>query len=359
MSNHTGGTEVRGRVEATTSAAGYTGDTYCVGCNTKIKDGETIPKKDNGASGDDNSSSENSSNTGGNNSRGSDSDTSSIPVTVPVSGDEKTIRVDAAVSGTTATIGNVDLSKLDTVIGNDVKTGVVTIDFSVLDKKVDTVKLPANVVKQIAKAVNDPNNDAESLEIVLTDGTSIEFDAKALNEKTAQANGTDITISIKRTTESILNNKQQQAVGSRPAWDINVTSGNNKISDMGGKVTVYAPYELYSGEQAGGIVVYYVDGNGNRECCETSYDPVKKRVNWKTDHFSVYMIGYDESKVNTGMGGEAVPAYVICTVRKGDTLWAVSRKYGCTVSKIMAVNSDLIKNSNLIYTGWQLKIPQD
>lgn len=44
-SNHTGGTEVRGRVEATTSADGYTGDTYCKGCNTKIATGESIPKK--------------------------------------------------------------------------------------------------------------------------------------------------------------------------------------------------------------------------------------------------------------------------------------------------------------------------
>lgn len=49
-SNHTGGTEVRGRVEATTSADGYTGDTYCKGCNTKIATGESIPKKDSGDS---------------------------------------------------------------------------------------------------------------------------------------------------------------------------------------------------------------------------------------------------------------------------------------------------------------------
>ena len=49
-SNHTGGTEVRDRVEATTSADGYTGDTYCKGCNTKIATGESIPKKDSGDS---------------------------------------------------------------------------------------------------------------------------------------------------------------------------------------------------------------------------------------------------------------------------------------------------------------------
>lgn len=294
MTNHTGGTEVRDSVEATTSTEGYTGDTYCKGCNNKLADGKTIPKKDSGSSGG-SSSGGTSGGTGSGSSGGNT--TPSTSVTVPVSGEEKTIRVDSTVSGTTATIEDIDLSKLNTVIGNDVKTGVVTIDFSVLEKQIDTVKLPANVIKRIADAVKDPSNDAESLSIVLTDGTSIEFDEKALSKKTAQTNQTDITISIKRTTDSALSALQQQAVGSRPAWDIKLTSGGKNISDMGGVITLHTPYELRSGEQSNGIVVYYVDENGNRESCETSYDPVKKLISWKTSHLSVYMIGYDENRV--------------------------------------------------------------
>lgn len=290
MTNHTGGTEVRGSVEATTSTEGYTGDTYCKGCDTKLADGKTIPKKDSGSSGGGTSGGTGSGSSGGNT-------TPSTSVTVPVSGEEKTIRVNSTVSSTTATIEDIDLSKLNAVIGNDVKTGVVTIDFSVLEKQIDTVKLPANVIKRIADAVKDPSNDAESLSIVLTDGTSIEFDEKALSKKTAQTNQTDITISIKRTTDSALSALQQQAVGSRPAWDIKLTSGGKNISDMGGVITLHAPYELRSGEQSNGIVVYYVDENGNRESCETSYDPVKKLISWKTSHLSVYMIGYDENRV--------------------------------------------------------------
>ena len=299
MTNHTGGTEVRGSVEATTSTEGYTGDTYCKGCNNKLADGKTIPKKDSGSSGGSSTGGSSSGGTSGGTGSGSSggNTTPSTSVTVPVSGEEKTIRVDSTVSSTTATIEDIDLSKLNTVIGNDVKTGVVTIDFSVLEKQIDTVKLPANVIKQIADAVKDPSNDAESLSIVLTDGTSIEFDEKALSKKTAQTNQTDITISIKRTTDSALNALQQQAVGSRLAWDIKLTSGGKNISDMGGVITLHTPYELRSGEQSNGIVVYYVDENGNRESCETSYDPVKKLISWKTSHLSVYMIGYDENRV--------------------------------------------------------------
>ena len=299
MTNHTGGTEVRGSVEATTSTEGYTGDTYCKGCNTKLADGKTIPKKDSGSSGGSSTGGSSSGGTSGGTGSGSSggNTTPSTSVTVPVSGEEKTIRVNSTVSSTTATIEDIDLSKLNTVIGNDVKTGVVTIDFSVLEKQIDTVKLPASVIKQIADAVKDPSNDAESLSIVLTDGTSIEFDEKALSKKTAQTNQTDITISIKRTTDSALSALQQQAVGSQPAWDIKLTSGGKNISDMGGVITLHTPYELRSGEQSNGIVVYYVDENGNRESCETSYDPVKKLISWKTSHLSVYMIGYDENRV--------------------------------------------------------------
>lgn len=294
----------------------------------------------------------NTSDIGNSNNGSSNANIPPTPVTVPVSGDEKTIQLDAVVSGTTATIKNVDLSKLDTVIGDTVKNGVVTIDFSVL-KKVDNVKFPSNVVKQIAEAVNEPDNDAKDLEIVLANGTSIKLDAKMLGEKNVKANGVDITISIKRITGSSLNIKQKQAVGSRPALDINVTIGGKPISDMNGKVTVSAAYELKPGEHASGIVVSYVDANGNRQLCETSYDPIRKQVSWKTGSLSpssVYMIGYDESRVR---------AYVTYTVQKGSTLSMIAKKHGCTVADIMAANSGLIKNPNRIFVGWQLKIPQD
>ena len=312
---------------------------------------------------------------GGSSGGGSSSNTSSsstplpsTPVTVPVSGDEKTIQVNAAVRDTTATIQNVDLSKLNTVIGDTVKTGVVTIDFSAL-KKVDTVKLPSNVVNQFAAAVNDPSNHAKGLEIVLNNGISVELGAGVLGEKALQAKVSDITISSRPFTDSSLNSSlsnslngtlnslQMLAVGNRPAFDINITIGGKPIADIGGEVTVSASYELNPGEQSDGIVVYYVDENGSKQLCETSYDPIRKQVSWKTNPLSpssVYMIGYDEKKLVK----PDTDAYVTYTVQKGNTLSAIAKKHGCTVADIIAANSDLIKNPNRIHVGWQLKIPQ-
>jgi len=50
--------------------------------------------------------------------------------------------------------------------------------------------------------------------------------------------------------------------------------------------------------------------------------------------------------------------YMIYTVQAGDTLWAIAIKYNCSITEIVAANSDRIKNPNRIHTGWQLKIPQ-
>lgn len=215
-------------------------------------------------------------------------------IDIPISGDDETIHVGATVSGDTVTVDEIDMGQLDGILGSGVDTGTVTIDFSGLDStaSITTVELPANVVKEIAEAVNDPENDAESLEIVMPSGVSITFGADALSEKVSQADGADITISIESHEDADLTDAQKDAVGSRPAFDINVTSGGEHISNIGGKITIGAPYELKNNEKENGLVVWYVDNEGNRERCQGSYDPVNKRMNWETDHLSLYMIDY-------------------------------------------------------------------
>ena len=65
-----------------------------------------------------------------------------------------------------------------------------------------------------------------------------------------------------------------------------------------------------------------------------------------------------DSGNNTSAGAAASPATLDYTIKRGDTLGAIAKKYGCTVAELVAANSDLIKNPNRIYAGWKLKIPQ-
>lgn len=47
--------------------------------------------------------------------------------------------------------------------------------------------------------------------------------------------------------------------------------------------------------------------------------------------------------------------YTLYTVRRGDTLWGISRKFGTSINSIVALNG--IENPNLIYVGEVFKIP--
>ena len=238
-------------------------------------------------------------------------------VTVPVSAEEDkddshTVHVDAVVKDTTATVDTLDKDELDKVIKEQKDIGTITIDFSHLDSSdgngsdesaaepIDTVKIPVAVVHQIAEAAKDHDNDTEGLKIVLSEGVSIEFDAVALDNKADQLTSGEVTISVKPTDDADVTLKpaQDKTVGDRPAYDITVKSGDKTISDMGGTITLSAPYALKDGESAWGINVYYVDENGNKEWCKTSYDG--KTVTWETSHLSVYMI---EHEAYYGWGG--------------------------------------------------------
>lgn len=46
-------------------------------------------------------------------------------------------------------------------------------------------------------------------------------------------------------------------------------------------------------------------------------------------------------------------------VRQGDTLWKIAKKYGCSMAEIVSLNRELIRDPALIYSGWELKVPQD
>ena len=47
---------------------------------------------------------------------------------------------------------------------------------------------------------------------------------------------------------------------------------------------------------------------------------------------------------------------VYYTVKSGDTLSAIAKRYGVTVNSIMALNKSLIKNANVIRVGWKIRI---
>ena len=134
-----------------------------------------------------------------------------------------------------------------------------------------------------------------------------------------------------------------------------------------------------STKEGHGIEGWYYDNNGTETKWNFDTDTVKctmtLRAKW-TKNTTPIIPGnntnniVEQYKTDDSNSGEQtdreVPSpvvknttsYMTYTVQAGDTLWKIARKYNCSVTEIMAANSDRIKNPNRIHAGWQLKIPQ-
>lgn len=264
MNNHTGEIDVRGRIEPTTSTEGYTGDTWCLGCNTMIASGTTIPKKESGndqpstggnESGNDqpstggNESGSNQPSTGGNesgsnqpasgnNAGSTDSSTTSAPGTVPASGNN----------------------------GSTEKTP---------ESPAAEAEIPVYVIYTVQK------------------GDNLYTIAKKYGCTVAE-----------------------------------IVAANSDL--------IKKPNLIYVGWQ---LRIPQEETTGADNTIGTNDTP-------GTDNTTDTVLS-DNTK--TG----------IYVVERGDNLWAISRKCGCTVNEIIALNEELITNPNLIFPGWELKIPQN
>ena len=140
--------------------------------------------------------------------------------------------------------------------------------------------------------------------------------------------------------------------------------------------TLTAPASAKEGHSLDG---WYYDNNGTETKWNFDTDTVKctmtLRAKW-TKNTTPIIPGNDTNniveqyKTNDSNSGEQTdrevpspvvknaPSYVTYTVQAGDTLWAIARKYNCSITEIVAANSDRIKNPNRIHAGWQLKIPR-
>lgn len=65
----------------------------------------------------------------------------------------------------------------------------------------------------------------------------------------------------------------------------------------------------------------------------------------------------NSSNNSTQTNTSTTPSYKTYTIQKGDTLTAIAKKYGVSVSDLMTANTN-IKDKNKIYTGNTLRIPQ-
>ena len=194
-------------------------------------------------------------------------------VTVPVTGDENSVKVSATVSGSTATIEDIKDADLAKVTGGE----SVEIDLTGLKKDVDTAKIPTATVEKIGEQAG--------MSVKLTTAT-VSFDKTATQEISDQAKGNTVELVVDGIKEVSLNAVQKEAVQKLDTAliiDAYLVSGGTKLCTEGnggfngGKATVILPYELKSGSTAANYSVYYVAEDGTLEKLNAKYDSLHRK----------------------------------------------------------------------------------
>ena len=217
--------------------------------------------------------------------------------TVSLSGDDNSVSIGVTTKDGVATVAEPKAADLDKVIGAGVETGEVVIDMSSLNSSVDTATIPTKTFDAIEAAVTDASNDADELTIKLP-GSSVTFNAAALDAIADQATGSSISLEVSKDTVSKLATAQQNAVKAldvQDVYSITLTSGGKTISDFnGGSATVSVNYTLKAGQNAKGIVVWYVANDGTLTEVPATFSAGK--VTFTVSHFSNYVIAYDAER---------------------------------------------------------------
>lgn len=138
------------------------------------------------------------------------------------------------------------------------------------------------------------NTEVQCLTIV-SELLAISLDLTTIKEIYDQLEGSDIVLSGSEYDVELLSNKNKDFFANRGVFGFTITDGKNKVTEFnGGTVTVQIPYVLESNEKSSGIGVYYVELDDTLTLMSTSYNRNSEMVTFKTNHFSVYGIGYEE-----------------------------------------------------------------
>ncbi len=221
--------------------------------------------------------------------------------------------------------------------------------------------IPNAALKQIA-------TESKADVMVKSDLATLTFDQKAVETVNGAGSG-DVSINISKVDTTNLSNEVKAKVGDRPVYDFSVKTGNTTVSQFGGNVTVSVPYTLQAGEDADAIVVYYVNSTGELEPMRGHYSAATGTVDFVTDHFSQYAVGYNKVAFadvsNSAWYNDAVTfmaARGITTgtsegvfspnanLTRGQFLTMILRAYG--IDSLEAGADNFLDAGNTYYTGY-------
>ena len=162
----------------------------------------------------------------------------------------------------------------------------------VIEPKITEAVTQAAVVLQKSSLADLSAQTAAALWVQTPVG-SVMIPNGALDSIVSQAAGSTVTVTLKSVNHMTLTVGQQEAVGGKRVFDISILSGKDLITSFGNAaITISLPYALQSGEEASGVVVWYLSGEGRLQQMTAAYDTKAGLVTFLTPHLSHYVVGY-------------------------------------------------------------------
>ncbi len=101
--------------------------------------------------------------------------------------------------------------------------------------------------------------------------------------------GTSVALIVEKASADTMTDRQIATIGDKYAIIVELVSKDQKISNLGGKAEIGATPGYKS------VTVYYVADNGTRVPVESTYDENTGKVTFIVEHFSVYVMDWEEN----------------------------------------------------------------
>ncbi len=194
-------------------------------------------------------------------------------------------------SNSIASVTEKDIKEaIDDAKKNNQQNMTVVIPIETANNNMLTVTLPKEAINLLVK-------DNVKLEVSAKNSVNLEFDVQTLSYIGENGDG-ELVVDAQKQTQ--ISEQAQKVVGTRPAYDITLSwlkDGNkDNIEKLkGNKIKVSLPYTPSSQEVKENLHAVYINDRGEVQWLEdSSYNPKKGVVEFTTDHFSIYAVGYQE-----------------------------------------------------------------
>ena len=205
-------------------------------------------------------------------------------VTIPVSSNEGSVKVEATVKDGTASVQITD-AQIEEIASGKSDTGTVRMDVSSLDVK--AAAIPAKVI-----AAADKSGSIDGIQVALPTGT-VTLDKTAL--AAVSDKGGDVTVSVDRVDNAKLTETQKAVLGAQAETalvvDVTILASGEKVSAFGGgSIGVAVPYTPKANKDTSKLVVWFVKDDGSIEPKTGFYNAKTGKYEFQTEHLSQYML---------------------------------------------------------------------